>query len=159
MGIFRKLRGIVGTGVTWALGWTAVGTLLHFIFRAMGFWGFIGLSLPEDLVINAAMGFIGGTTFATGLLLTEGRRGVDGIRVGRGAAWGMLAGLVGPLLYLSLGVGIPLFALQEIWLLFVGTAVFGGASGAAMTAVAKAANDRLIHGFPEDDRGLSAGRL
>ena len=154
MAIFKKLRGVVGTGITWALAWTAIGTVLHFIFKAVGLWGFLGLTLVEDLVITSAMGFISGATFAGGLLLTERRQGLDGIRVSRGALWGMFAGIVGPLLWLSAGVGIPWLALKDIWLLFVGMSLFGGASGAAMTSVAKSANDRLIHGFSDDARGV-----
>ena len=143
------MRGVVGTGITWALGWMGVGAVLHFVFRSFGYHGFIGISLYWDLVMNAAMGLVGGTVFASGLLLTEGRRGLDGIRVRRGAFWGVLAGLVGPIVYLSIGVGFPWLEIMRIWPLFLGTAVFGGGSGAAMTAIAKTANRRRLEAIQD----------
>lgn len=144
---------MIGTGITWAVGWMGVGAVLHFVFRSLGYHGFIGISLYWDLVMNAAMGLVGGTVFASGLVLTESRHGLDGLRVGRGALWGALAGLVGPVVYLSVGIGFPWLEVMRIWPLFLGTAAFGGMSGATMTAIAKGANRRRLEAI--EDRAMS----
>lgn len=93
----RKLRGVLKTGLTWAVGWSVLGTLLQAGLHL------IGLALAPDLSVApfmwGLMGFYGGSTFGVLLSLTEGRKTFENLRVGRVAVWGLVAGLAIPVIY------------------------------------------------------------
>ena len=133
----RRLRGIIGTGISWATVWGIAGVGLHLLAQAFGWPGFAANSLFQDMVAFATMGFCGGFVFSTGFLLTEGRRTLGELALSRGGVWGGLAGLTGPVLALLYAAGAPMELIWEIWPVLVGTAVFGAGSGVAMTALAK----------------------
>jgi hypothetical protein len=135
--LLRRLRGIIGTGISWATVWGVAGVGLHLLAQAFGWPGFAASSLFQDMVAFATMGFCGGFVFSTGFLLTEGRRTLNELAVSRGGFWGGLAGLTGPVLALLLAAGAPMELIWEIWPVFVGTAVFGAGSGVTMTLLAK----------------------
>lgn len=151
----RKLRGIIGTGVTWAFGWGALGGLAHLVARLAGAPGFFDISLAGDLLVPTAMGFLGGTFFSIGFALTEGRRTLAEIKVSRGALWGSLAGLVGPVVVAIVGASAGAAQLASLLPLLLGLGVFGGIAGGTMTAVARAEGRRLL----ERTAGAAAGAL
>jgi len=82
----RRIRGAIGIGFTWAIAWGAVGSVPRWLF------GF-NTDVPFPLVFGV-LGFIAGVTFSGLLMLTEGRRGFDQMRLSRFAAWGAVGGLL-----------------------------------------------------------------
>jgi hypothetical protein len=82
----RRIRGAIGMGLTWGAAWAAVGSVPRWVF------GF-NTDVPFPLVFGV-LGFIGGVIFSGLLMLTEGRRGFDQLRLSRFAAWGAVGGLL-----------------------------------------------------------------
>jgi len=133
------------------------------------FGGLIGLIMgfPEygfDVALffarqNAALGFVGGATFAALLRLTEGRRRFDELRIPRFAAWGGLggfligAGYVGAWWILA-GVGVE--AADAQWV--AQATLLGAGSAAGSLAIARVTEDRqlLKAGAETADVGLSS---
>jgi hypothetical protein len=73
-------------GFTWAAAWAAAGMVPRWLF------GF-NTDAPFPLVFGV-LGFIAGVIFSGLLMLTEGRRGFDEMRVSRFAAWGAVGGFL-----------------------------------------------------------------
>jgi len=140
----RRLRGLVGTGLTWAVAWTGVGALLHAFTGGM-----VSPTVSIEVLGFSVLGFVGGAVFATGFMITEGRRRLDQLTLGRAGFWGAAAGLFGPLALLtvagvfSFGIGVA-----DVWQLLAGTAIAGTVSGTAMTAIARSAAGELTSGSP-----------
>ncbi|MGE0161306.1 MAG: hypothetical protein AB7T31_18060 [Gemmatimonadales bacterium] len=85
--LLRSLRGAIGMGLTWALGWLGVGAVLQLIIGP----GVDDVPLPIRFAI---LGFLSGVTFSGFLKLVAGRRRFDQLSLGRFAAWGGAGGLV-----------------------------------------------------------------
>lgn len=98
MNLLRRLRGAVGTALTWAMGWAPVGAV----------WaGYIWLTIRSEFAppfwtiiypisMWALWGAVGGTAFSGALAFAERRRQVDELSVRRVALWGALGGLAMP---------------------------------------------------------------
>ena len=90
----KRIRGAVGMGLSWAVPWSAIGTLVAVIP------GTLPTGLPIlDFVVGfaaqyAALGFVGGAAFSVVLGVTEGRRRFDQMSLPRFAIWGAVGGLV-----------------------------------------------------------------
>jgi hypothetical protein len=82
----RRIRGAIGMGFTWALAWSAVGTVPRWV---LGF----NPDAPFPLIFGV-LGFIGGVTFSGLLVLIEGRRRFDQMSLRRFAGWGAIGGLL-----------------------------------------------------------------
>ena len=82
----RCIRGAIGMGFTWAAAWFAAGLVPRWVF------GF-NADVPFPLVFGV-LGFIAGVIFSGLLMLTEGRRGFDEMKLSRFAAWGALGGFL-----------------------------------------------------------------
>jgi len=151
--LLQKLRGVLGTGLTWALGWSIAGTLLQ------GGLSLLGLLRAPDLSVApfmwGLMGFYGGTMFGALLSLTEGRKTLQNLRIGRVAVWGALAGFALPVVY-NLMRGDP-GAISMISLVTnaVILAPLSAGSAAGMTALAQRADRELDRG--EDGVALGEG--
>lgn len=146
MGLLRKLRGVIGTGVSWAVAWTGVGAILHLLNGGM-----VSPTLSLELIGFSFLGFVGGSLFATGFMLTEGRRQLDELTLGRAMLWGALAGVVGPLVAMA-GAGVFNYGIGivDVWQLLPGTLVAGGLSGTAMTAIARSAGRTEVEAGGQD---------
>ena len=81
-----RIRGAIGMGFTWAAAWAVAGMVPRWLF------GF-NTDVPFPLVFGV-LGFIAGVIFSGLLMLTEGRRGFDQMRLSRFAAWGAVGGLL-----------------------------------------------------------------
>lgn len=82
----RRARGAIGMGVTWAVAWSAVGTLPRWVFR-------INADAPFPLIFGV-FGFVAGATFFGLLVLTQRRRSFDELSLPRFAAWGAAGGVL-----------------------------------------------------------------
>lgn len=140
-GWLQRLRGALGMGLTWAVGWApigaVVGTVLHYLLPGAG------LGLSGVIVLNAttfaALGFVGGTIFATVLRLTEGHHRFDELSGPRFAGWGALGGLL--LGGIAATAGLWGGGLGVLGAGMMGAATLLGAGSAAATlAVARAAD-------------------
>lgn len=106
----RRIRGTIGIGVTWAAAWALVGLVPRWLF------GF-NTDAPFPIIFGV-LGFIGGVIFSVVLMLTEGRRGFDEMKLSRFAAWGAVGGFLLSAIFTriaSLGFGdvlaiVPTFA-------------------------------------------------
>ena len=147
----RRLRGVLGTSVSWGVSWSGLGLVLHALALAFGETGFFGPGLFTDILTPGLMGFLGGGLFAGGFTISERRKTLRQVKVSTGALWGMVAGLIGPgsvmalvLAAVGLNVGDVVYFLPT----FLATGVLGAASGAAMTSLAKREPQALTE--PED---------
>ena len=92
----RRIRGAVGTGLTWAAGWAIAGVLI-------GLASILLPGLPWDsffeifdapLPALAVPGFVGGALFSIVLGIAGRRRRFDELSLPRFAAWGAVGGLL-----------------------------------------------------------------
>ncbi|MDH3733221.1 MAG: hypothetical protein OEU54_06780 [Gemmatimonadota bacterium] len=150
MSLLRRLRGVVGTAATWAVGWGILGGVLHALAGVLGLSGILGATLAADVIGHALIGLFGGGAFSA-LLLTERVGSLDSLSVGRSTAWGALAGLAGSGFVLALFPGLGLFA-AVVPVLAAGSVV-GGVSGGGMSAIARSAS-RTALGPADEDRLL-----
>jgi hypothetical protein len=143
-GLLRKIRGILRTAATWAIGWAGIGT-------AMGLLAGIHLRFLFQLVLgNAVAGGIVGGTFAVIVSVAEGRRTLEDLSLKRIALWGGLGSVV--LTALPLGFGAPLSILLRPLLI---NGFLGAAFAAGTVAIAKQAPDREL--LEEGDDPLLPG--
>ncbi len=128
----QRLRGIVGTALTWAAGWSVAGMLI-------GTTGLFGdLVLIEYAVFGGVfgvLGFIGGAAFSVVLSVTEGRRRFDQMSLPRFAVWGAAGGALLELAMTALGEGAGL----ATWGFFM---LLGSGSAAGSLVLARRAEHR-----------------
>lgn len=139
MGSFlRKLRGILRTGLTWAGAWSIAGTLLQAGLHILG------IARAPDLAVAplmwGVMGFYGGSAFGALLSLTEGRKTLEKLRIGRVAIWGLVAGLAIPVLYELLRGDLQALSLVTFSMEALIVGPLSAVSAAGMTAIAKSAS-------------------
>jgi peptidoglycan/LPS O-acetylase OafA/YrhL len=134
----RRIRGAIGTGLTWAVAWGGVGTIvmLGFLLRTGS-----RPDAPFPLVFGV-FGFVAGVIFSGVLGLVEGRRRFDQMSLPRFAAWGAAGGfLLAAAFVLAVSLtGDPAF----LWnLVVVGPlfAVAAAGSAAGSLALARRAQD------------------
>ncbi len=135
--ILKRIRGIIGTGITWALGWTGVLSALHFIMGAP--LQYIGQTIITGLI----WGFVAGGSFAVVLSIAERRHALAELRLWRVGLWGGIGGSILILItVLIMGVlGNPTSGvLGALALNFLIGAGFASGS----VALAKRADNRLL---------------
>ena len=154
----KRIRGAIGVGLTWAVGWG----LFSGLWWLVATWSEFGFEVAQRLGLQSAVvGFFGGVTFATMLRLTEGRRRFDELRIPRFAAWGALGGFLigavyaGVLIILAGPVPPGWGAALAQWL--ATTTFLGAGSAAGSLAIARVADDRqlLNAGVETAEVGLS----
>lgn len=147
----QRLRGAIGTALTWAVGWCAAGLIT-------GTTGLLGqLSLSGYLVFGfafATLGFASGAAFSIVLSLTEGRRRFDQMSLPRFGLWGALGGGVigfGQFLPLSEGGNVGIVTTVAFFMLL------GASSSAGSLLLARwAERDELLESAKEiDEVGLN----
>lgn len=97
--LFRKLRGVSGTGLAWGAAWAAIMAALGVV---------IGVLRPEEIgpgegaiavgAIMGQVGFFSGVVFGTLVAIAERRKTILDLSPGRAAMWGILASAAFPLL-------------------------------------------------------------
>ena len=149
MKLLRLLRGALGMGLTWALGWFGVGMVLGLIVGP----GTDDVPLPIRFAI---LGFLSGVTFSGFLRLVVGRRRFDQMSLGRFAGWGAAGGLLlSGVLAATAGPG------GESLMLFPVLALAGAGSAAGTLLLArKAEAPRLLETeAPMSSTDSAAGTL
>lgn len=142
---WRRVRGALGMGLTWAIGWAPIGAVLGSVLWVIHDPPF---ALMKIVAVNATtlgvLGFVGGTIFSTLLRLAEGSSRFDKLTLPRFAAWGALGGLLLGGLAVTAGLwgasGVPL----------IGVAV----AGVATLLAAGSAAGSLVLARQADDREL-----
>lgn len=141
-GLLKRLRGIIGTGLTWCVAWGG-------LFATAGLVG-AGNFVPGLAMTGAFLGLVGGSAFAVILSIAERRHNLADLSLWRVAFWGALGGV---LMALAFGGG-------NLFLDFVAfMAVSGAVSSAGTVAVAKRADARLIEGADDSTLGLEGDEL
>ena len=140
MGKFlRRLRGIFGTGLTWAVGWAAftVGTNLLFGIPLR----FVGLLAVSGVV----RGFIAGGAFAVILSFAERHHTLEDLSLRRVGLWGGIGGslLLVATLPFVLSLGIPLVP-RLVGL--TTSALLGAGFASGSVALARRGEPRLLDG-------------
>jgi hypothetical protein len=141
---FRRLRGVIKTGLTWAVGWAGLWGVFLLVMAGLGrlegwdFWYTVKAELGM-----AGVGFIAGSAFGVMLSILERHKKLEDLSHWRIAMWGGLGGLA-----LAAIFGFQHLP-QTVVLTLVGV---GSASGSV--ALARRGGDRkLIEG--EDDPVLN----
>ena len=138
----QRIRGAVGVGLTWAVGWGVVGGLLGLFFLALGSGPAIALALFTD---SALTGFLLGGCFSVVLALEGRGRAFDEISLLRFTTWGALGGL---LLWAPMALGLLGAAGWSVGLELLVTAsvmaVLGAGSAAGSLVLARRGDDREL---------------
>jgi hypothetical protein len=92
----RRIRGAIGIGLTWAVGWAVAGLLIgvaSIVFPGLPWNAFFEV-FDAPLPALAVPGFIAGVLFSTVLGIAGRRRGFRELSLPRFAAWGAVGGLL-----------------------------------------------------------------
>ena len=95
----RRIRGAIGTGLTWAAAWFGAGMLM--MLTSLLLTGSTGADVPYPVGFGA-LGFIAGVSFSGVLGLVEGRRRFDEMSLPRFAGWGAAGGLLLATVFVSI---------------------------------------------------------
>ena len=131
-GLLRRLRGIIGTGLTWAVGWMGlIGLVVFPVLALLGnpIFSNIGLYLTNVFIVGVG-GFIAGGGFAVVLGVLERHKKLEDLSSWRMGIWGALGGLV---------FAAALVEVSPLSLII--SAVLGAGSAAGSLALAKRAKD------------------
>jgi hypothetical protein len=135
-GFLRRLRGIIGTGLTWAVGWAGIFGVLGLIFGAG--------SVPRVALLGAFTGLIAGGAFAVILSIAERRHRLEDLSLWRTALWGGLGGILVAAAFSG--------SWENFWSYAATMAISASASSAGTVAIAKRADRKLL----ESDEDLPA---
>lgn len=145
----RRLRGALGMGVTWAVGWAIAGLLIGVASILLPFlpWELFFDVFDAPLPALAWPGFFAGAAYSVVLGIAGRRRRFDELSVAGVAAWGAVAGAVFGLLpvvlFASGGAALgELGFLAAVW--GVPVTVLSAASAAGTLMVARKAEDREL---------------
>lgn len=137
---FRKLRGLMGFGISWGVSWGVIGAGIGLV---------IGVVSPEAwdlanpiLVWALGMGlygFVSGVGFGTFLSMGEGRKTILDLSLGRVAAWGVLGAAAVPLLFGMMGTFEAGTTTAEVVGAMLVTALLGGTFAPGTVAIARRA--------------------
>ena len=133
----RRIRGVVGMGLIWAVGGMMVGGAFELIDNVLpGALPFIQRvdMWPQTLAIP---GFLGGLAFGVVLAIVGSRRRFDELSFAAFTAWGAVAGLLLGGIAVALGIRAPLLAVA---ITTVGSAVLAAGS----LALARVAQHREL---------------
>lgn len=136
----RRLRGLLGVGITWGVLWATIGTIVGFV---------LGVVAPEsggwtgritDWMIGLGLyGLVSGVGFGAFLALRERNRTISDISLGRAAVWGVIGAALAPLVFLGLGAFPPGTTTAAVVGAIAVTASLGGAVAPAALVIARRA--------------------
>jgi hypothetical protein len=145
-GFLRRLRGIIGTGLTWAFGWAGLYGAFLFVMWAFGADAQWELLPVLQLVFRVGTyGFVAGSTFGVVLSVLERHKSLEEITFKRIALWGGIGGLA-VIALLSVLYGVPVIRYLAPVILYT---LLGVGSATGTVALAKRADRSLIEGGEE----------
>ena len=127
-----RIRGAIGMGITWAVAWSAAGLVPRWLF------GF-NTDAPFPIIFGV-LGFIAGLIFSGLLMLTEGRRGFDEMKLSRFAAWGAVGGF----LLSAIFARVASLGWADVVVIVPTFAVAGAICGSGSLALARRAGTREL---------------
>jgi hypothetical protein len=138
--IGRRLRGIAGTAVLWAVPWALIlGSAASLAARILGVRLGPARAFTQGALTGFFWGMAAGALFASALMLAEQKRGFGQLTRLRGTLWGALAGVWFPaMIGLTFGVNSLPFLLAS-WPAYLATGTMGAISGLGMVALARRA--------------------
>ena len=142
-GFLKRLRGLIGTGLTWAVGWAVLWGATVLIVA--GFGALEGLTAGMVLIgalFVAGCGFIAGSAFGMILSAFERKKKLEDLSLKRIALMGGLVGALG---------GSALVAIfgVTLWIPIVILTVAGVGFASGTVALAKRSDTNLIEGEEE----------
>ncbi len=139
----KRIRGVLGTGLTWAAAWSVVGTIIWGVPYVIGGSPFgLVAGLVTFFVTFAVMGFIGGAALSVVLGIAEVRRSFEQRSLPRFAAWGAVGGLLLSMLMFTNGEGFTLANVIGVGV----TALMTAGSAAGSLVLARRADPLLESG-------------
>lgn len=151
---WKRLRGALGMGLTWAIAWgVGVGGFFELVGNIWPGAPLVGLVDIWPMVLGLP-GFLSGTVFALVLRLSDGRRRFDQLSVPRFAALGAMGGLLSGAL--TVGVIVSMAGPPAYWMVAAVVcavpAVLSTLSAAGTLALARRAEGgpRLIADRPDE---------
>lgn len=148
----RRIRGAIGMGLTWAIGWAIVGgAIMEGIVdrdgKILDMW-------PQTLAVP---GFLLGVAFSIVLWMTEGRRRFDELSVPRFAGLGAVAGALLGTLAVAAGIFSGVSPLLLRAAIVIGPlTLLSAVSASSSLAIAKTAVGR---GLLDASADVADGRL
>ena len=153
----RRIRGAVGMGLTWAVGWVLGGVLIgvtSLLLPNLLLWEVLFEAMDPLVPLLALPGFVGGAVFSAVLGIAGRRHRFDELSLPRFAAWGAVGGLlVSAPIMIALGFSPPSLAVGTLMALLCA----GSATGSL--ALARIAEDRELLDASADlaEVGLTGG--
>jgi hypothetical protein len=155
--VLRRIRGAIGMGITWAVGWAVFGILIGVSSRLLpglpwdSFFEFFDAPLPA----LAVPGFVGGALFSVVLGIAGRHRRFSELSIPRFAAWGALGGLLLSLVPGSMAI-LGLATFREglgIWQLtsMIGAPLIllsAGSAAGSLALARKSQHRELLGGSP-----------
>ena len=151
--IVRRLRGLLGVGVTWGALWSVIGAGVGLVLGIVApeMWGWTDRFF-EWTIGMGLYGLVSGVGFGSLLALREGRRTMFEVSLRRTAIWGVMGSAAVPLMFAALGAFEAGTTIAEVLGAILVTAVLGGTFAPAAIAVARRAELRAV----EESRLLGA---
>ena len=155
--LLRRIRGAIGTGLTWALAWAIGGVLIGVASNVLPFlpWDAFFKVFDAPLPALAVPGFIAGVLFSIVLGLVAHRRRFSELSVSRFALLGALGGLLlslVPAVMVLLGLATMAEGALGLWTL---TAII--AAPLALMSAASASGSLVLARMAEGPAELEAG--
>jgi hypothetical protein len=159
----KRIRGALGMGLTWAVGWALFGVLIgvaSILLPGLP-WHYFFDVFDAPLPALAVPGFFGGVLFSTVLGVAGRRRRFDELSLPKVATWGALGGLLLSLLPAAMvavglaSLGRPGAGLWQLTAVISGPLILlsaGSASGALL--VARKSEDHELLQAGEDVAGV-----
>ena len=127
--ILRKLRGALGTALTWAVGWTVAGFAYYTFLFVTGSFGELTFweVAPLFALRGGLYGLVGGALFSGALATVHRRRTLGELKPAWVGLWGGLAGLlVGMGVFgVTVASAIP-WSLPMLGVIALGASIYGG---------------------------------
>ena len=145
--ILRRIRGAVGTGLTWAFAWAAAQVAVLGGFTLLGGASVPLIAVGFSALSGATIGFLSGLAFAVGFGVLNRDKSLADIRLGSTALLGAGAGVIFPVAFGTLLAlaGLPGAGVAVAVNLVMG-ATMGGATAYGLVRIAQSAENRALHG-------------
>lgn len=137
--MLRRIRGLLGVGVTWGALWGAIGGLIGLVIGLVTGHPYLADPIIEWALGMGAYGIVSGIGFGALLSLNEGRRTLRDLSLKRVAFWGVLGSALVPLGFGVLGFFEAGTTLLDVLGAIGVTAALGGTFASGSVAMARRA--------------------